>query len=516
MPSPALAPARPVDGVEPVHVRLRGVTKQYGARPALSDIDLEIARGSVHALVGENGAGKSTLGKVIAGIVARSSGDLEIDGIPADFASPRDALARGVTAITQELSLVPGLSVLDNVFLGREQAHLGVRTTRPLLDRYRTLTEIAGFAPDPRRLVSTMALADQQKVEILRALARDAQLIVFDEPTTVLDASETAQLHEMIRRLQREGTTVVYVSHFLEEVLELADAVTVLRDGQLIRTAAAADETTGSLITAMLGRELSERFPEKTPPTDGAPIVLETRGLSSGSRVRDVSLQLRAGEIVGVAGLVGSGRTELLRAIFAADRPTGGELIIGGRTRQLHSPRDAIDAGLAFVPEDRRAQGLVINRSIRENVTLATLDRVTRHGLVDRAGERRAVEDAMDKADVRSTGPEATVESLSGGNQQKVLFAKWLLAEPAIFLADEPTRGVDIGAKRGIYDLLVEAAGRGTAVLLVSSEIEEIIGLAHRVLVMREGRCVAELVGDQICETEVTTAAFGTTEEAAR
>jgi simple sugar transport system ATP-binding protein/ribose transport system ATP-binding protein len=494
------------------HVRLRGVSKTYALRPALVDIDLDIARGSVHALVGENGAGKSTLGKIIAGVTARTAGELEVDGRSVDFHSPRDALRRGVTAITQELSLVADLSVLDNVFLGLEQARLGMRRNAPLRHRYEKLAELAGFGPDPGKLVAELSLAEQQQVEILRALARDARLLVFDEPTTVLDGAQTERLHAMIRRLRDRGTTIVYVSHFLEEVLALADAVTVLRDGHLIQTTSAATQTPTSLILAMLGRDLGDQFPPKVKPAPEAPVVLEARQLASGRRLHDVSLQLRRGEILGVAGLVGSGRTELLRAIFGADRLSGGLISLDTKAIRIDSPRRAIAAGIAFVPEDRRAQGLVTSRSIQENVTLATLDRVCDHGLVRTRLERQTVAEMIDRIQIRCRGPRSAVEELSGGNQQKVLFAKWLLARPRILLADEPTRGVDVGAKRAIYDLLAELASQGTAILLVSSEVEEIVGLATRVIVLKQGRQVAELTGSDIREDRITSAAFGNTE----
>jgi ABC-type sugar transport system ATPase subunit len=491
---------------------MRGIGRRYSGRPALTAVDLEIHRGEVHALVGENGAGKSTLGKIMAGVVPPSEGELEVDGQPVDLRSPRAALRHGITAITQELSLVPDLSILDNTFLGLEEARLGVRLRMPLLQRYRRLTELAGFAPDPAAAVGSLPIAEQQKVEVLRALARDARLIVFDEPTTVLDAAQTELLHQLIRRLRDSGTTIVYVSHFLEEVLQVADRVTVLRDGRLIRTSAASDETPRSLIAAMLGRDLAERFPAKPEVAADAPVRLEARNLVAGRRLQGVSLELRRGEILGVAGLVGSGRTELLRAIFGADRLDAGELLLDGQPLQKASPRYAIRAGIAFVPEDRRREGLVVGRSVRENVTLATLDDVCSRGLVLRARERQVVEDAVRRIDIRSGGSGAPVETLSGGNQQKVLFAKWLLTSPRILLADEPTRGVDVGAKRAIYDLLAQLAAGGTSILLVSSEVEEIVGLAHRVIVLRNGRRVTELIGDEITESRITSAAFGEAE----
>jgi ABC-type sugar transport system ATPase subunit len=495
-----------------IHVRMRGIAKRYGARFVLTDIDLDIHRGEVHALVGENGAGKSTLGKVLAGLVSPTAGDMEINGEPVALHAPRHALRHGVTAITQELSLVPDLSVLDNVFLGMEEARVGVRRRSPLRKRYQELVALAGFTPNPVVRVGSLPLAEQQMVEILRALARGARLIIFDEPTTVLDATQTDRLHRLLRRLRDAGTTIVYVSHFLEEVLGVADRVTVLRDGRLIRTSAAREETPRSLISAMLGRDLAERFPPKAQVAAGAPLVLDAKDLAAGARLNGVSLQLHEGEILGVAGLVGSGRTELLRAIFGADRSASGELVVGGRKLRGGSPRHAIAAGMAFVPEDRRAEGLVIMRSVKENVTMATLDNVCSRGLIRRSYEESLVEDTIRQIDIRGGGSGATVDALSGGNQQKVLFAKWLLTKPKILLADEPTRGVDVGAKRAIYDLLVQLAASGTAVILVSSEVEEIVGLANRVIVLRNGRRVTELTGKEICEERITAASFGETE----
>jgi simple sugar transport system ATP-binding protein/ribose transport system ATP-binding protein len=349
--------------------------------------------------------------------------------------------------------------------------------------------------------------AEQQKVEILRALSRDAELIVMDEPTASLNREETTQLHEIVRSLARGGHTVLLVSHFLREVLELADEVTVLRDGRVVRTAPAAGETEDSLIRAMLGRPLTAAFPPKVPTRSGAPPVLTVRDLHAPG-VDGVSFSVRGGEIVALAGLVGAGRTELARAVFGAERATAGEVEVAEGTRLSGGPRSRLRAGVAMIPESRKDDGLLLGRSVTENVSLASLDSVSRYGFVRRGAERRRAREVLDRWAVRTSGQGAPVSSLSGGNQQKVLFARMLLCAPKVLVADEPTRGVDVGAKRAIYDLLVALAADGMGVLLISSELEEVLGLAHRVLVMRTGRIVGELSGEQMTESAVLAAAF--------
>ncbi|HEX6621588.1 MAG TPA: sugar ABC transporter ATP-binding protein, partial [Solirubrobacteraceae bacterium] len=348
---------------------------------------------------------------------------------------------------------------------------------------------------------------EQQKVEILRALARDAELIVMDEPTASLGAEETAQLHEIVRSLAAADRTVLLVSHFLREVLALADDVTVLRDGRLVSTAPAAEQSEDSLIRAMLGRSLNAAFPPKRMARDDAPAVLTVRDLHA-PRVEGVSLTVRAGEIVALAGLVGAGRTELARAIFGAERSASGSVEMAAGGELSGGPRARLRAGVAMIPESRKEDGLLLGRSVTENVSLASLDSVSRYGFVRRGAERRRTREALERWTVRADGPGSPVSSLSGGNQQKLLFARMLLCGPRVLVADEPTRGVDVGAKRAIYDLLVSLADEGLGVLLITSELEEVLGLAHRVLVMRAGRIVGELVGEQMTESAVLAAAF--------
>jgi ABC-type sugar transport system ATPase subunit len=494
------------------HVETRRLDKWFGGVRALSDVSVSIRPGTVHALVGENGAGKSTLGKIVAGMYRADGGDLLVDGVTCRFAHPLEAMQRGITIITQELALVPQRSVLDNVFLGHEMTRRGIVDRRRQRRRYAELESLTGFGIPASATTGSLTIADQQKVEILRALARGARLIVMDEPTAALPRPEAERLLEVVRWLREQQTTVVYVSHFLGEVLAVADDVTVLRDGRVVWSGPAAAQTPGSLVAAMLGRPLDVTFPASRPPPDDAPVLLSVRGLARGAAVGPVDLDIRAGEILGLAGLVGSGRSELARLVFGADRRTSGTVSVAGRHVPDRGVPAAIAAGIAMLPESRKEQGLLMHRSIAENVTLPYLSGVRRLGLVTARAEARASKPLLAQLDVRRVGERQPVASLSGGNQQKVLFAKWLLGKPRVLIADEPTRGIDVGAKQAIYELLCRLAADGLAVLLISSELEEVIGLAHRVLVMARGRIVREISGSELTVGDVMAAAFGVPE----
>jgi simple sugar transport system ATP-binding protein/ribose transport system ATP-binding protein len=492
------------------HVELQGVTKRYGATVAVNDATLAFARGTVHALVGENGAGKSTLGKIIAGVVQPDAGELRVDGRTVRFHSPRAAIEHGITTIAQELSLVPSRSVIENVYLGIEDSTFGVVKGRSLDARFAELTEHTGIVVPGKAKARELTAADQQKVEILRALARGSQFIIMDEPTARLSSVETAGLHRTMRELAAAGRTIIFISHFLDEVLEITDQVTVMRDGRIIRTGPTATESHASLIEGMIGRSLDGAFPPRVRAAADAPEVLRVEGLTRTGVFADVSFTLRAGEIVVLAGLVGSGRTEVVRAIFGADPVSRGTVSVQGRPAPVASPGAAIGSGIAMIPESRKEQGLMLGRSARENVSLPHLPRFSRAGVVATGPERRRVAEMMEAVGVRGIGPEARVRSASGGNQQKVLFARWLLADPPVLIADEPTRGVDVGSKRTIYDLLAAQAAAGMGVLIVSSEMEEVLGMAHRILVMRNGRLVADIDGETATEEIVVALAFGT------
>ena len=496
------------------HVEFHDVTKRYGATVAVDQANLAVMRGHVHALVSENGAGKSTLGKTIAGVVAPDHGEIRVAGRPIHFGSPRDALHHGIATIAQELSLVPPRSVLENVFLGMEDSVAGVVRGGPLRKRYDDLVRQTGIEVPADAQVRSLTVAGQQKVEVLRAVARRSELVIMDEPTARLSSSDAAGLRSLIRSLAAGGTTVLLISHFLEEVLDVSDTVTVMRDGKIVRTAPTASETKDSLIEAMIGRSLVSAFPAKHPAAADAPVVLRVQGLTREPHVEDVTFDVRAGEIVVLAGLVGAGRTEVARAVFGADPHTSGRIELNGEQLKARSPREAIDKGVAMIPESRKEQGLILDRAIRENVSLPHLSAFSMAGVVVPARERSGVVESIRRVGVRLASIEQRVRSLSGGNQQKVLFARWLLSPPPLLIADEPTRGIDVGSKRNIYDLLVDLAAGGAAVLVISSELEEVLGLAHRILVMRDGRIAGELDGWTATEADVMALAFQARKEA--
>jgi ABC-type sugar transport system ATPase subunit len=492
-------------------VAVKGAVKRFGGVTALKGVDVQVKRGEVHALVGENGAGKSTLGKVLAGVCRLDEGNLLLNGQIVRFKSPRDALRGGIALLEQEISLAPSLSIMDNVFLGSEVHTAGIVHNKELRRRFHLLTAETGFLMDPDQKVSDLPIADQQKVEILRSIARRADVIVMDEPTAPLTIDEARRLRALVKALRDKGTTIIYVSHFLDEVLELADSVSILRDGQLIRSGPAALETTETLVSGMLGRLSDLKYPPKNT-IDHGKIVLSVRGLCTPALLQDINLDVRAGEIVGLAGLVGSGRSEIARAIFGRDKRSSGEVRIDGQLVASQTAA-AIDAGIAFLPESRKTEGLLMGRSIRENISLTYLRDVATAGVVGRKRERSAVDALMKKLDIRAPNAEAPISSLSGGNQQKALFAKWLFRGPKLLIADEPTRGVDVGAKHGIYALIRDLAAQGMAVLLISSELEEVIGLSDRVLAMRSGQIVAEFGAETVTQEQILAAAFGTAAE---
>lgn len=500
--------AEPAGDVRPL-VEVRGVVKRFAGVQALRGVDLDIQPGTIHALVGENGAGKSTLGKIIAGALRADGGTLRVDGREVSYRSPRDALADGVVLIAQELELVPELSVAANVLLGGEPRAVGMIRRRALRAKVKALIEQSGFELDPGARLGDLRVAQQQQVEILRAVARNARLIVMDEPTAALTLEEVEKLHGIVRRLRAGGTAVVYVSHFLKEVLVLADTVTVLRNGKLIRTAPASQETESSLVTAMLGRSTEVVFPPRALPPADAPVIFSVRNLSRKGVLHDISFDVRAGEIVGVAGLLGSGRSELARSLFRADPLDVGEIELDGKPLDARSPRSAYRAGLVLLPEDRKKQGLVMDLSVAHNMMLPHVSTVSSFGFVRLRAEARQVSTAITNLDIVTRSARTTVNKLSGGNQQKVLFGKCLLREPRVLMLDEPTRGVDVGAKLKIYELIHDLAAQGIGILLISSELEEILGLSHRVLVMRLGRIIDQFENHELEMNTVMRAAFG-------
>jgi rhamnose transport system ATP-binding protein len=489
------------------HIETHGISKNFGGTRALSNASISVRAGSVHALVGENGAGKSTLGKIIAGVLAPDDGQLLVRGVSVSFRSPREALEHGIATIGQEPSVVPHLTVAENVLLGAEPRSFGTVRRRALSRRFAALLASAGFDLEGDVPAGALSVAGQQEVEILRALARSAEIVIMDEPTAALSAAETAHLHDIVRSLAGRGKTILLISHFLREVLELADTVTVLRDGRVVRSGPTEGESEDSLIEAMLGQPQAATFPPKRIPRPDARVLLAAEGVQA-SGIGGIDLVVRAGEIVGLAGLVGAGRSELGQTIFGARKMHAGKIELNGRPL-TGGPRKRLRAGVALIPESRKDDGLFPDRPVFENASLASLGNLTRLGVVTRRREQLVTREMLTRCDVRARSNGLPVRELSGGNQQKVLLARMLLCEPHLVIADEPTRGVDIGAKRAIYEFLAGLAEEGLGVLLISSELEEIIGLSHRVAVMRAGRIVAEFAGEELNESSILTAAFG-------
>ncbi|PIO51114.1 hypothetical protein BV502_06365 [Leucobacter sp. OAMLP11] len=502
--SPASGTAETVQNsaTGPVLVELRGVDKRFGATQALDGVSLEVRGGEIHAFVGENGAGKSTLGKVISGVYAADRGDVVVDGAPVDRWNPGIAQRRGIAMIAQELALVPDLTVGQNVFLGAEAHRFGIER-RNLAERFAALDAQVGFGLDPAEKVRDLRIADQQKVEILRALARDARIIVMDEPTSSLTAHEMSQLEDLMRMLRDRGCCVIYVSHFLDSVLGVADRITVMRDGRRIDTVEAATVSKHDLVTAMLGREMEQAYPERPPVPGPSEAILSVRELRTATGVERMSFEVRPGEIVGLLGLVGSGRTECLRAVFGLDAVVSGEVRFDDRDWAGRSPGDSIEAGLVLVSEDRHKDGLVLQRSVRENIALASLPSRSRGGVVDGRAERRIAQELAESLEIRPPDIDLPVGWFSGGNQQKALLGKALAARPRLIILDEPTRGVDVGAKRTIYELIARLATEGVGVLLISSEHEEIMELAHRAYLVSDGQTFGEIIPEQTTVEDV-------------
>jgi ribose transport system ATP-binding protein len=479
-------------------LELRRVAKSFPGVQALAHVDLDVEAGEVHALIGENGAGKSTLIKLLGGVYAPDGGTIRFDGAEIAFASPHDSQQAGIHALYQEFNLLPQLTVAENIFLGAEPRFKSL----PFIDwgkmrrQSQHVLELLGLHLDPGMHVSELSVAEQQMVELAKTLHAQPKLLIMDEPTSSLSQREVETLFRLIRRIKARGIGVIYISHRLDEVLDIADRITILRDGRRIATVNAADCTVDQLARLMLGRAINRRFPRKA--TLPGPEVLRVQGLTQPPTFEDVSFALRAGEIVGLAGLVGSGRTALVRAIFGFDPVDSGTIFIDGQPVSIRSPRDAVALGIGMLPEDRRHQALLLELSARENISLATLGKSG--PLINIQDEADLAEEYIRRLRIKAPGPEAKAKYLSGGNQQKVVLSRWLAAHSRVLIIDEPTQGIDIGAKLEIYRLLGELAAKGMAVLMISSELPEIAGLCDRALVMRAGHLVVGLEREQLTE----------------
>ena len=471
---------------------LRGAAKTFGPVVALADGTIELRAGEIHALVGENGAGKSTLVKILAGLYHPDAGEFEVDGARVAFRTVAESKAAGISVIYQEPTLFPDLTVAENIFIGRQpKGRAGLISRSRMRAEARALFERLGVPIDPDRLAEGLSIADQQIIEIAKAISLDAKVLVMDEPTAALSGVEVERLFAVARSLRDRGTGILFISHRFDEIFALTDRITVMRDGRYIATHDTAAVTSPEIVREMVGLDIAQLFPKVEAAVGDT--VLRVEGLSSAGVFRDIDFEVRAGEIVALAGLVGAGRTEVARAVFGIDGYDSGTVELLGRRIRPRDPQSAIDAGIGFVPEDRRKQGLVMDLSVARNATLTLRHALARFGLISGARERRAAVEWTKRLQVKTGSQEYAVATLSGGNQQKVVLAKWLATEPKLLIVDEPTRGIDIGTKAEVHRLISDLAGRGIAILMISSELPEVLGMADRILVMHEGRITARI-----------------------
>ncbi|MGV9771935.1 sugar ABC transporter ATP-binding protein [Streptosporangium sp. NPDC003464] len=492
-------------------LRVEGLRKGFPGVVALDGVDFSLRSGEVHVLLGENGAGKSTLIKMLSGAYHPDGGRILVDGEPVEIRTAGDAQRLGIATIYQEFNLVPQLTVGENLALGRPPRRFGFVDTKRMHEQARELLQRVGVEVDPRTPVARLGIARMQMVEIAKALGLNARVLIMDEPTAVLTTTEVERLFGIVRQLREQGVAIVFITHHLEEIPQIGDRVTVLRDG---RSVAEVPATTSEdeLVRLMVGRPIDQQYPREPAPPGGP--LLQVRGLRREGEFADVSFEVRAGEVVGLAGLVGAGRTEVARSIFGADAYDSGEVLVNGRPLARGDVHAAMEAGLGLVPEDRKGQGLVLGADVGENLGLVTLRRASRGGFVDRTGQRRAAAEVAQQLGVRMSGLGQEVRTLSGGNQQKIVIGKWLLAKASVLILDEPTRGVDVGAKVEIYQLINSLTASGHAVLMISSDLPEILGMSDRVLVMARGRLVGELAAGEATQDSVMALAVAEVEDA--
>lgn len=488
------------------------MSKRFPGVRALHEVDLHLGKGEVLALLGENGAGKSTLMKILAGVQPADEGELLIDGEAVKIANVHEALENGVALIHQELNLASNLSVGANIFLGREPRKRGLIDEEAIREGAKKFLAMVGLDVEPHEIVEDLTIGRQQMVEIAKALSVDARILIMDEPTSSLSQKETESLFEVVKQLRDRGVSVIYISHRLGEVEELADRVTVLRDGENAGDLARADINHDSMVKLMVGRDIEQFYVRTIHEAKDA--ALEVRGLRTPAHPKHtLNFTIRAGEVVGMAGLVGAGRTEMLQTVFGFTPAVGGEILVGGEPKPIKTPIDAIRAGLALVPEDRKEQGLILDMTVRENMSLASLRRDAVRGIFrDQAAEDQITAEMIEALRVKTPNADQIIRYLSGGNQQKVVIGKWLAMKPKVLLLDEPTRGIDVGAKQEIYTLMEELAGEGVAVLFISSEMEEVLNMSDRALVMHEGRITGELSRDELSEEAIMQLATGATD----
>ncbi len=488
---------------------LKGVCKEFPGVKALADVDLTIRRGEVHALVGENGAGKSTLMKILSGAYKKDGGTILFNGREVEIGTPKAAEKIGISIIHQELNLMGSLTVAENIFLGRQPRSRGIVQWKKMFDDAQALFQRLGIDEDVRRPVCELSIARQQMVEIAKAVSVDAKVVIMDEPTSSLTSRETEILFSIIGTLKEQGVAVIFITHRLEEIFRVADRLTVLRDGCYIGTREVKETTKDELIAMMIGRELTQQFPARN--AEIGEVCLKVEHLSDGRRVRDVSFEVRHGEVVGFAGLVGSGRTETMRLIFGADKRRSGRILINGREAAVATTRDGIRSRIGFVTEDRKGEGLLLSLPVRFNITLVAIRKIQRMRMLNMKKEQQVSEDYVKSLHIATPSINQRVVYLSGGNQQKVVVAKWLFSDSEIVILDEPTRGIDVGAKREIYEIINRLASEGKAVIVVSSEMEEVMGISDRIIVMREGEVAGTVERKDFSQQRITEYAVGGT-----
>ncbi len=497
---------------QPPLLEMRAITKSFPGVQALREVDFDVRPGEVHALVGENGAGKSTLMKIVSGVYQSDSGEMIFKGQPAVFRNPRQAQDAGIVTIYQELNLVPYQSITENIFLGSELTRGGVALRwSDMHQQARELLAKLHLDVDPRTLIGELGVGKQQMVEVAKAIYHKADLIIMDEPTSSLSIREINDLFGIVRELKEQGVSVVYISHHLEEIFQVSDRTTVLRDGQLIKTQPTADLKVASLIRLMVGRDLSEQFPKEVMPRGDE--VLRVEGLNQGATLRDINFSAYAGEVLGIAGLVGAGRTELVRAVFGADPVDSGTFYLDGQKTTIKSSRDAVHNGIGLLTEDRKRQGLFLQMTVRENITMSVLERLTRGLMTNRKREAALSQEYIDSLAIKTSGQDQLAINLSGGTQQKVVLSKWLATKPRVLIFDEPTRGIDVGAKVEIYRMMNALALDGVAIIMVSSELPEILGMSDRIMVIGGGRIRGFLDREEASEEKIMELATATDRE---
>ena len=469
-----------------MQIEMRGIDKSFGGNAVLKEAGFLLDHGEIHALMGENGAGKSTLMKILTGVYTKDAGQVIVDGQEVCYKNPQEAEKAGIVFIHQELNVLFDLTVEENMFLGKEiHGRFGVCDKKAMRAEVRKILDRLGVSIDPQQRMSELSVGQQQMIEIAKAVLVDAKVIIMDEPTAALTQSETEVLFQVVRSLKEKGVSIVYISHRMEEIFELCDRITVLRDGSYIDTKRIQDTDMNDVVKMMIGREIGERYPLREASI--GEVVFKVEGLTCPGVFKDVSFEVHAGEVLGVSGLMGAGRTEIMQAIFGNMPHVTGKLFLNGEEIHNHNPGQAMKNGIGFITEDRKTEGLMLEESIRKNISLANLGRISRRGVLRKKEERELVQKGIEELHIKCFGPEHECGRLSGGNQQKVVFAKWIYTDPKVLILDEPTRGVDIGAKKEIYNIINDLAAKGVAIIMVSSELPEVLGMADRIMVVREG-----------------------------